>query len=253
MKAGRARSGSMVILMFAITLMASLTVPYLYLIHMKEKRINDTTTICRETMELITAVNDHYMNFIRLTGAYIDFIEEQSRNIKLDYEKGDITRITRSEMLTKIAALTTNYEREVLIKNLWQESGTTLAMPVGSESSSTFISRLGIEDELNGDIGDSDLLDSVTVNSYIESWVTSPSVLSHIPQVWIVEITVTPKERLELGTVRKHLLGKIKTASTQEDECVKINVLKAEEDGVSIRIEYSIRGILDDSLSVTGM
>ena len=126
-------------------------------------------------------------------------------------------------------------------------------MPVGSESSSTFISRLGIEDELNGDIGDSDLLDSVTVNSYIESWVTSPSVLSHIPQVWIVEITVTPKERMELGTVRKHLLGKIKTASTQEDECVKINVLKAEEDGVSIKIEYSIRGILDDSLSVTGM
>lgn len=250
MKAGRARSGSMVILMFAITLMASLTVPYLYLIHMKEKRINDTTTICRETMELITAVNDHYMNFIRLTGAYIDLIEEQSRDIKLDYEKGDITRST---MLTQIAALTTNDEREVLIKNLWQESGTTLAMPVGSESSSTFISRLGIEDELNGDIGDSDLLDSVTVNSYIESWVTSPSVLSHIPQVWIVEITVTPKERLELGTVRKHLLGKIKTASTQEDECVKINVLKAEEDGVSIRIEYSIRGILDDSLSVTGM
>ena len=236
--------------MFAITLMASLTVPYLYLIHMKEKRINDTTTICRETMELITAVNDHYMNFIRLTGAYIDLIEEQSRNIKLNYEKGDITR---SAMLTQIAALTTNYEREVLIKNLWQESGTTLAMPVGSESSSTFISRLGIEDELNGDIGDSDLLDSVTVNSYIESWVTSPSVLSHIPQVWIVEITVTPKERMELGTVRKHLLGKIKTASTQEDECVKINVLKAEEDGVSIRIEYSIRGILDDSLSVTGM
>lgn len=250
MKAGRTRSGSMVILMFAITLMASLTVPYLYLIHMKEKRINDTTTICRETMELITAVNDHYMNFIRLTGAYIDLIEEQSRNIKLNYEKGDITR---SAMLTQIAALTTNYEQEVLIKNLWQESGTTLAMPVGSESSSTFISRLGIEDELNGDIGDSDLLDSVTVNSYIESWVTSPSVLSHIPQVWIVEITVTPKERLELGTVRKHLLGKIKTASTQEDECVKINVLKAEEDGVSIRIEYSIRGILDDSLSVTGM
>jgi len=236
--------------MFAITLMASLTVPYLYLIHMKEKRINDTTTICRETMELITAVNDHYMNFIRLTGAYIDLIEEQSRNIKLNYEKGDITR---SAMLTQIAALTTNYEQEVLIKNLWQESGTTLAMPVGSESSSTFISRLGIEDELNGDIGDSDLLDSVTVNSYIESWVTSPSVLSHIPQVWIVEITVTPKERLELGTVRKHLLGKIQTASTQEDECVKINVLKAEEDGVSIRIEYSIRGILDDSLSVTGM
>lgn len=250
MKAGRARSGSMVILMFAITLMASLTVPYLYLIHMKEKRINDTTTICRETMELITAVNDHYMNFIRLTGAYIDLIEEQSRNIKLNYEN---TNITRSAMLTQIAALTTNYEQEVLIKNLWQESGTTLAMPVGSESSSTFISRLGIEDELNGDIGDSDLLDSVTVNSYIESWVTSPSVLSHIPQVWIVEITVTPKERLELGTVRKHLLGKIKTASTQEDECVKINVLKAEEDGVSIRIEYSIRGILDDSLSVTGM
>lgn len=236
--------------MFAITLMASLTMPYLYLIHMKEKRINDTTTVCRETMELITAVNDHYMNFIRLTGAYIDLIEEQSRDIKLKYEKGDITRST---MLTQIAALTTNYEREVLIKNLWQESGTTLAMPVGSESSSTFISRLGIEDELNGDIGDSDLLDSVTVNSYIESWVTSPSVLSHIPQVWIVEITVTPKERLELGTVRKHLLGKIKTASTQEDECVKINVLKAEEDGVSIRIEYSIRGILDDSLSVTGM
>ncbi len=250
MKAGRARSGSMVILMFAITLMASLTVPYLYLIHMKEKRINDTTTICRETMELITAVNDHYMNFIRLTGAYIDLVEKQSRDIKLNYEKGDITR---SAMLTQIAALTTNYEQEVLIKNLWQESGTTLAMPVGSESSSTFISRLGIEDELNGDIGDSDLLDSVTVNSYIESWVTSPSVLSHIPQVWIVEITVTPKERLELGTVRKHLLGKIKTASTQEDECVKINVLKAEEDGVSIRIEYSIRGILDDSLSVTGM
>lgn len=250
MKAGRARSGSMVILMFAITLMASLTMPYLYLIHMKEKRINDTTTVCRETMELITAVNDHYMNFIRLTGAYIDLIEKQSRDIKLKYEKGDITRST---MLTKIAALTTNYEREVLIKNLWQESGTTLAMPVGSESSSTFISRLGIEDELNGDIGDSDLLDSVTVNSYIESWVTSPSVLSHIPQVWIVEITVTPKERLELGTVRKHLLGKIKTASTQEDECVKINVLKAEEDGVSIKIEYSIRGILDDSLSVTGM
>lgn len=250
MKAGRARSGSMVILMFAITLMASLTVPYLYLIHMKEKRINDTTTICRETMELITAVNDHYMNFIRLTGAYIDLVEKQSRDIKLFYEKGDITR---SAMLTQIAALTTNYEQEVLIKNLWQESGTTLAMPVGSESSSTFISRLGIEDELNGDIGDSDLLDSVTVNSYIESWVTSPSVLSHIPQVWIVEITVTPKERLELGTVRKHLLGKIKTASTQEDECVKINVLKAEEDGVSIRIEYSIRGILDDSLSVTGM
>lgn len=253
MKAGRARSGSMVILMFAITLMASLTVPYLYLIHMKEKRINDTTTICRETMELITAVNDHYMNFIRLTGAYIDLVEKQSRDIKLNYEKSDITRITRSEMLTQIAALTTNYEQEVLIKNLWQESGTTLAMPVGSESSSTFISRLGIEDELNGDIGDSDLLDSVTVNSYIESWVTSPSLLSHIPQVWIVEITVTPKERLELGTVRKHLLGKIKTASTQEDECVKINVLKAEEDGVSIRIEYSIRGILDDSLSVTGM
>lgn len=250
MKAGRARSGSMVILMFAITLMASLTVPYLYLIHMKEKRINDTTTICRETMELITAVNDHYMNFIRLTGAYIDLVEKQSRDIKLNYEKGDITR---SAMLTQIAALTTNYEQEVLIKNLWQESGTTLAMPVGSESSSTFISRLGIEDELNGDIGDSDLLDSVTVNSYIESWVTSPSLLSHIPQVWIVEITVTPKERLELGTVRKHLLGKIKTASTQEDECVKINVLKAEEDGVSIRIEYSIRGILDDSLSVTGM
>lgn len=250
MKAGRARSGSMVILMFAITLMASLTVPYLYLIHMKEKRINDTTTICRETMELITAVNDHYMNFIRLTGAYIDLVEKQSRDIKLFYEKGDITR---SAMLTQIAALTTNYEQEVLIKNLWQESGTTLAMPVGSESSSTFISRLGIEDELNGDIGDSDLLDSVTVNSYIESWVTSPSLLSHIPQVWIVEITVTPKERLELGTVRKHLLGKIKTASTQEDECVKINVLKAEEDGVSIRIEYSIRGILDDSLSVTGM
>lgn len=250
MKAGRARSGSMVILMFAITLMASLTVPYLYLIHMKEKRINDTTTICRETMELITAVNDHYMNFIRLTGAYIDLVEKQSRDIKLNYEKGDITR---SAMLTQIAALTTNYEQEVLIKTLWQESGTTLAMPVGSESSSTFISRLGIEDELNGDIGDSDLLDSVTVNSYIESWVTSPSVLSHIPQVWIVEITVTPKERLELGTVRKHLLGKIKTASTQEDECVKINVLKAEEDGVSIRIEYSIRGILDDSLSVTGM
>ena len=250
MKAGRARSGSMVILMFAITLMASLTMPYLYLIHMKEKRINDTTTVCRETMELITAVNDHYMNFIRLTGAYIDLIEKQSRDIKLDYEKGVITR---SAMLTQIAALTTNYEQEVLIKNLWQESGTTLAMPVGSESSSTFISRLGIEDELNGDIGDSDLLDSVTVNSYIESWVTSPSVLSHIPQVWIVEITVTPKERLELGTVRKHLLGKIKTASTQEDECVKINVLKAEEDGVSIRIEYSIRGILDDSLSVTGM
>lgn len=250
MKAGRARSGSMVILMLAITLMASLTVPYLYLIHMKEKRINDTTTICRETMELITAVNDHYMNFIRLTGAYIDLVEKQSRDIKLNYEKGDITR---SAMLTQIAALTTNYEQEVLIKNLWQESGTTLAMPVGSESSSTFISRLGIEDELNGDIGDSDLLDSVTVNSYIESWVTSPSVLSHIPQVWIVEITVTPKERLELGTVRKHLLGKIKTASTQEDECVKINVLKAEEDGVSIRIEYSIRGILDDSLSVTGM
>jgi hypothetical protein len=249
-KAGRARSGSMVILMFAITLMASLTVPYLYLIHMKEKRINDTTTICRETMELITAVNDHYMNFIRLTGAYIDLVEKQSRDIKLNYEKGDITR---SAMLTQIAALTTNYEQEVLIKNLWQESGTTLAMPVGSESSSTFISRLGIEDELNGDIGDSDLLDSVTVNSYIESWVTSPSVLSHIPQVWIVEITVTPKERLELGTVRKHLLGKIKTASTQEDECVKINVLKAEEDGVSIKIEYSIRGILDDSLSVTGM
>jgi len=249
-KAGRARSGSMVILMFAITLMASLTMPYLYLIHMKEKRINDTTTVCRETMELITAVNDHYMNFIRLTGAYIDLIEKQSRDIKLDYEKGVITRST---MLTQIAALTTNYEREVLIKNLWQESGTTLAMPVGSESSSTFISRLGIEDELNGDIGDSDLLDSVTVNSYIESWVTSPSVLSHIPQVWIVEITVTPKERLELGTVRKHLLGKIKTASTQEDECVKINILKAEEDGVSIRIEYSIRGILDDSLSVTGM
>jgi len=249
-KAGRARSGSMVILMFAITLMASLTVPYLYLIHMKEKRINDTTTICRETMELITAVNDHYMNFIRLTGAYIDLVEKQSRDIKLNYEKGDITR---SAMLTQIAALTTNYEQEVLIKNLWQESGTTLAMPVGSESSSTFISRLGIEDELNGDIGDSDLLDSVTVNSYIESWVTSPSVLSHIPQVWIVEITVTPKERMELGTVRKHLLGKIKTASTQEDECVKINVLKAEEDGVSIRIEYSIRGILDDSLSVTGM
>lgn len=239
--------------MFAITLMASLTVPYLYLIHMKEKRINDTTTICRETMELITAVNDHYMNFIRLTGAYIDFIEEKSRDIKFKYEKSDITRITRSEMLTQIAKLTTNYEQEVLIKTLWQESGTTLAMPVGSESSSTFISRLGIEDELNGDIGDSDLLDSVTVNSYIESWVTSPSVLSHIPQVWIVEITVTPKERLELGTVRKHLLGKIKTASTQEDECVKINVLKAEEDGVSIRIEYSIRGILDDSLSVTGM
>lgn len=250
MKAGRARSGSMVILMFAITLMASLTMPYLYLIHMKEKRINDTTTVCRETMELITAVNDHYMNFIRLTGAYIDLIEEQSRNIKLNYEN---TNITRSAMLTQIAALTTNYEQEVLIKNLWQESGTTLAMPVGSESSSTFISRLGIEDELNGDIGDSDLLDSVTVNSYIESWVTSPSVLSHIPQVWIVEITVTPKERLELGTVRKHLLGKIKTASTQEDECVKINVLKAEEDGVSIKIEYSIRGILDDSLSVTGM
>ena len=250
MKAGRARSGSMVILMFAITLMASLTVPYLYLIHMKEKRINDTTTICRETMELITAVNDHYMNFIRLTGAYIDLVEKQSRDIKLNYEKGDITR---SAMLTQIAALTTNYEQEVLIKNLWQESGTTLAMPVGSESSSTFISRLGIEDELNGDIGDSDLLDSVTVNSYIESWVTSPSVLSHIPQVWIVEITVTPKERLELGTVRKHLLGKIKTASTQEDECVKINVLKAEEDGVSIKIEYGIRGILDDSLSVTGM
>jgi len=249
-KAGRARSGSMVILMFAITLMASLTMPYLYLIHMKEKRINDTTTVCRETMELITAVNDHYMNFIRLTGAYIDLIEEQSRNIKLNYEN---TNITRSAMLTQIAALTTNYEQEVLIKNLWQESGTTLAMPVGSESSSTFISRLGIEDELNGDIGDSDLLDSVTVNSYIESWVTSPSVLSHIPQVWIVEITVTPKERLELGTVRKHLLGKIKTASTQEDECVKINVLKAEEDGVSIKIEYSIRGILDDSLSVTGM
>ena len=250
MKAGRARSGSMVILMFAITLMASLTVPYLYLIHMKEKRINDTTTICRETMELITAVNDHYMNFIRLTGAYIDLVEKQSRDIKLNYEKGDITR---SAMLTQIAALTTNYEQEVLIKNLWQESGTTLAMPVGSESSSTFISRLGIEDELNGDIGDSDLLDSVTVNSYIESWVTSPSVLSHIPQVWIVEITVTPKERLELGTVRKHLLGKIKTASTQEDECVKINVLKAEEDGVSIKIEYGIKGILDDSLSVTGM
>ena len=250
MKAGRTRSGSMVILMFAITLMASLTMPYLYLIHMKEKRINDTTTVCRETMELITAVNDHYMNFIRLTGAYIDLIEEQSRNIKLNYEN---TNITRSAMLTQIAALTTNYEQEVLIKNLWQESGTTLAMPVGSESSSTFISRLGIEDELNGDIGDSDLLDSVTVNSYIESWVTSPSVLSHIPQVWIVEITVTPKERLELGTIRKHLLGKIKTASTQEDECVKINVLKAEEDGVSIRIEYSIRGILDDSLSVTGM
>lgn len=250
MKAGRARSGSMVILMFAITLMASLTVPYLYLIHMKEKRINDTTTICRETMELITAVNDHYMNFIRFTGAYIDLVEKQSRDIKLNYEKGDITR---SAMLTQIAALTTNYEQEVLIKNLWQESGTTLAMPVGSESSSTFISRLGIEDELNGDIGDSDLLDSVTVNSYIESWVTSPSVLSHIPQVWIVEITVTPKERMELGTVRKHLLGKIKTASTQEDECVKINVLKAEEDGVSIKIEYSIRGILDDSLSVTGM
>lgn len=236
--------------MFAITLMASLTVPYLYLIHMKEKRINDTTTICRETMELITAVNDHYMNFIRLTGAYIDLIEKQSRDIKLNYEKGDITR---SAMLTQIAALTTNYEQEVLIKNLWQESGTTLAMPVGSESSSTFISRLGIGDELNGDIGDSDLLDSVTVNSYIESWVTSPSVLSHIPQVWIVEITVTPKERLELGTIRKHLLGKIKTASTQEDECVKINVLKAEEDGVSIKIEYGIRGILDDSLSVTGM
>ena len=236
--------------MFAITLMASLTVPYLYLIHMKEKRINDTTTVCRETMELITAVNDHYMNFIRLTGAYIDLVEKQSRDIKLNYEKGNITR---SAMLTQIAALTTNYEQEVLIKNLWQESGTTLAMPVGSESSSTFISRLGIEDELNGDIGDSDLLDSVTVNSYIESWVTSPSVLSHIPQVWIVEITVTPKERLELGTVRKHLLGKIKTASTQEDECVKINVLKAEEDGISIRIEYSIRGILDDSLSVTGM
>jgi len=249
-KAGRARSGSMVILMFAITLMASLTMPYLYLIHMKEKRINDTTTVCRETMELITAVNDHYMNFIRLTGAYIDLVEKQSRDIKLKYEKGDITR---SAMLTQIAALTTNYEQEVLIKNLWQESGTTLAMPVGSESSSTFISRLGIEDELNGDIGDSDLLDSVTVNSYIESWVTSPSVLSHIPQVWIVEITVTPKERMELGTVRKHLLGKIKTASTQEDECVKINVLKAEEDGVSIRIEYSIKGILDDSLSVTGM
>ena len=250
MKAGRARSGSMVILMFAITLMASLTVPYLYLIHMKEKRINDTTTVCRETMELITAVNDHYMNFIRLTGAYIDLVEKQSRDIKLNYEN---TNITRSAMLTQIAALTTNYEQEVLIKNLWQESGTTLAMPVGSESSSTFISRLGIGDELNGDIGDSDLLDSVTVNSYIESWVMSPSVLSHIPQVWIVEITVTPKERLELGTVRKHLLGKIKTASTQEDECVKINVLKAEEDGVSIRIEYSIRGILDDSLSVTGM
>lgn len=251
MKAGRTRSGSMVILMFAITLMASLTMPYLYLIHMKEKRINDTTTVCRETMELITAVNDHYMSFIRQAGAYIDTVETNVRAIKQMYEDGTIT--TRQEMLTQIAALTTNYEQEVLIKNLWQESGTTLAMPVGSESSSTFISRLGIEDELNGDIGDSDLLDSVTVNSYIESWVTSPSVLSHIPQVWIVEITVTPKERLELGTIRKHLLGKIKTASTQEDECVKINVLKAEEDGISIKIEYSIKGILDDSLSVTGM
>lgn len=250
MKVYGTRKGSMVILMFAITLMASLTVPYLYLIHMKEKKINNTITVCRETMELVNAVNDHYMNFITSAGGYIDLVEQQVRNIKQNYDKGTITR---SQMLASLAALTSNYDQEVIIKSLWQYSGTTLAMPVGSESSESFIERLGIEDNLNGDIGDSETVNAVTVNSYIVSWVTSPTVLSHIPQVWIIEINITPAGKLDIGTLRKNLLGNLKNTATQENECIKMNILKSEENELLIRIEYSIRGILDDSLSVTGM
>ena len=241
----------MLLLIFIMTLISSMTVPYLYLDHVRKKNINDTLTICREVVELIGAVNNHYMIFIGATGEYIDFVEQQARVIRMLYDNGKGS-ITRGQMLTALNALSSVGERDTLIKSLWTASSNTLTLP-GSESTETFIDRLGIGNEINGNIGASDSVRSVTVYSRILSWITSPPILSHIPQVWSVEITIVPSSHFDIGTLRKNLFENIKSNITKNNECIKVTVVKAEQSEVIIRMEYSISGILEDNMSMFGM
>lgn len=261
------KRGSMMILMLAITLAASLTVPYLYLDHTRQKKINNTNTICREALELVGAVNDHYMSFIKQAGAYIDLIEQNVRDIKVSYYEGNITR---QEMKNEMDTITSGIAIPLELINDWKGSGNAFFLPTGSESSATFISRLGIGNEVNGDIGDSETVNSVTVRSGIEASVSLSSTLydsdpdndnnsapdstgGSIPQRWWVEITIVPDGKFDLATLRKNLFGGIKNSSSQTNECIKTRILKAEEKEVVLLIEYSISGILEDNLSIFGM
>ena len=261
------KRGSMMILMLAITLAASLVVPYLYLDHIRQKKINITNTVCREALELVGAVNDHYMSFIKQAGAYIDLIEQDVRDIKVSYYDGNITRqAMKNEMDIITSGIAIPAE---LIVN-WKGSGNAFLLPTGSESSATFISRLDIGDEVNGNIGDSETVRSVTIRSGIEASVSLSSTLydsdpdndnssapdstgGSIPQRWWVEITIVPDGKFDLATLRKNLFGGIKNSSSQTNECIKTRVLKAEEEEAVILIEYSISGILEDNLSIFGM
>lgn len=261
------KRGSMMILMLAITLAASLVVPYLYLDHTRQKKINSTNTVCREALELVGAVNDHYMSFIKQAGAYIDLIEQDVRDIKVSYYEGNITR---QAMKNKMDIITSGIAIPAELIVNWKGSGNAFLLPTGSESSATFISRLDIGDEVNGNIGDSETVRSVTIRSGIEASVSLSSTLydsdpdndnssapdstgGSIPQRWWVEITIVPDGKFDLATLRKNLFGGIKNSSSQINECIKTRVLKAEEEEAVILIEYSISGILEDNLSIFGM
>lgn len=267
MRISDGRRGSMFLLMLAIALAASLTVPYLYLDHARQKKISNTNTVCRETMELIGVVNDHYMSFIRQAGAYIDTVETDVRAIKQMYEDGTITR---QEMRDEMDAITAGIAIPSELVDAWSGTADAFLLPVGSESATTFIGRLGIEDSLNGDISDSDAVGSVTVRSGIDASATLASVLydsdpdndnnfapdstgASIPQRWWVEITIVPDGKFDISTLRKNLFAGIRSSSSKKNDCIKIRVLRADEGEAVIFLEYGISRILEDNLSIFGM
>lgn len=267
MKISAGRRGSMVMLMLAITIAASLTVPYLYLDHTRQKNIRNTNTVCRETMELISVVNDHYMNFIKQAGAYIDTVETDVRAIKKIYKDGGMTR---QEMRNEMDAITAGIVIPSELVDAWSGTAEVFLLPVGSESATSFISRLGIEDLLNGDINDSEAVSSVTVRSGINASATLASMLydsdpdnnnnsapdstgASIPQRWWVEITITPDGKFDISTLRKNLFAGIRNSSSKKNDCIETRVLRADESKAVILLEYGISRILEDNLSIFGM
>lgn len=244
----------MLILLLTASMISTMTLPYLYLSHVRQRKIDDTVTTCREVVELVGAVNNHYMYFIKTTGEYIDFVEKKAVKIRLDYDKGvdDLGNIyKRQNMLADMAALTAGPDKE--IKDLWSVPGTSLETPVGSESSASFISRLGLGTETNGNIGNSEALKAVTFRSNVISRVTSSTALSNVPQTWSVEMTITPKREFDIAILRKNLFEHIKTDITRNNECIKVSIVKAEPTEVIIKMEYTISGILKDNMSIFGM
>lgn len=171
--------GALMAVIFLMTIMVAMMMSSLFLSHQREYRIQNTISACRDMSELLQSVNRHYAKFIKEAGEYID----------------------------------TNTTQDVTIENLllglWATSGSVYTVPSANETGTAFITRLGLSSELKNPPFDSVFVPSVTINSKIDSYITNPVALSHIPYTWNISISIQTRGNgdFDIHTLREYMIN----------------------------------------------